>query len=311
MKRLPLTVLAHEGPQVRAYLGRMRQAGWRPERILLMVQRRNPATGKRVGAWLPRRLRLGYAERAQEMAQNHWPRRLKARYPRLVAAMSRELVRICDGAAELIDEMRGRFRYEDYAPRVERVLVENLRDPVLTSALSSTAPGAVLYSGGGILRQNLLGIPGIRFLHVHPGHLPEVRGADGLLWSMLVRGRPGASCFYMESGIDTGEIVAAEDFPALRFDLGDHPRIDDVHLYRAIFSFYDPVLRAELLVSRVLSRQRDLSRLEAKPQEAGGRGIQYHFMHPRLRQRALETLFQFDGSRARTGAASIASPAGR
>ncbi len=290
---LPLTVLAHEGPQVRAYLGRMRQAGWKPERILLMVNSCHPATGKRVGRWLPRSLRLSYAEKIQEMTQNHWVRHLQKVHPYLVESMIRELIHISGGAASLIAEMSARFRYEDYAQQVERVLVEDLRDLALVEALSHPGPGAVLFTGGGILRKSLLGLPGIRFLHVHPGYLPFVRGADGLLWSMLVRGRPGASCFYMASGIDTGEIIAAEDLPPLVFDISGRPRPDDLMLYRALFCFYDPLIRAELLVTSILSETKDLCRLPAVPQETlPEEGTTYHFMHPRLRHTALARLFQ-------------------
>ncbi len=292
IRTLPLTVLAHEGPQVRAYLGRMRQAGWRPERILLMVGKRHPVTRKPIGRWLPRSLRLNYAEKIQVMIQNHWPRHLQKVFPYLVESMARELESLCDGAVSLIAEMLSPVRYEDYGERVERVLVEGLRDPALADALSRPAPSTVLFTGGGILRKNLLGLPNIRFLHVHPGYLPFVRGADGLLWSMLVRGQPGASCFYMESGIDTGEIIAAEDFQPLVFDISGHRRPDDLMLYRALFSFYDPLLRAELLVTRVLREVADLSHLPATCQNPSAEGITYHFMHSRLRHAALAALFK-------------------
>ena len=290
MKTLPLTVLAHEGPQVRAYLAMMRRAGLKPDRILLMVQTHHRASKRPVGQWLPGKLRTWYAERVQEYAENYWPRRIKASYPYLVEAMARELTRICEDPASLLAEMRGRFRYERYADRVERVLVRGLRDRALVDVLSGTAARAILYTGGGIVPPWLLDIPGIRFLHVHPGYLPHVRGADGLLWSVLVRSRPAASCFCMDRGIDTGDIVAAADYPALQFDISPNPRPDDVTLYRAIFSFYDPILRAVLLVDKVLGNGSNLSDLPAVSQDAA-RGVTYHFIHPALRRKVLERIF--------------------
>ena len=42
-RQIPLTVLAWEGPQARAYLARMKRAGMSPERIILMIK--DPRSG--------------------------------------------------------------------------------------------------------------------------------------------------------------------------------------------------------------------------------------------------------------------------
>jgi len=290
VRTLPLIVLAYEGPSVRAYLARMRQADLRPQRVLLMVQTRHPTTKKPIGRWLPRRIRAWYAERSQEQSHNYWPRRIKADHPHLVEAITRQMRQVCRDPADLIDRMLGRLRYEDYTDHVHRVPVAGLRDPALVQALTEMSPGAVLFTGGGILPPALLEIQGIRFLHVHPGLLPLVRGADGLLWSTLLRGRPALSAFYMARDLDTGHLIAAEEYPELRFDLSGQPRPDDQALYRAIFSFYDPIMRAEFLVTRVIGEQTDLSALPAVPQDPA-KGITYHFMHPTLQKKLLEHLF--------------------
>ena len=291
MRTVPLIVLAHEGPSVRAYLARMGRAGLRPRRIVLMVQSRHPVTKKPLGRWLPHRARLWYAEKVREQAYNHWPRWIRAKHPRLVDAMIREMQRVCHDPAGLIAEMLGEFRYERYAANVDRVLVRDLRDGALAEVLSGLVPGTVLYTGGGIVPRTVLDIAGLRILHVHPGHLPEVRGADGLLWSTLVRGRPGMSCFYMDAGIDTGDIILARDYPPLCFDVPAEHRPDDRTLYRAIFSFCDPLLRAELLVDQVLGSPGDLDALPAVPQ-GPSEGDTYHFMHPALRRVVLARLFR-------------------
>jgi len=308
MKTVALTVLAYEGPMLRAYLGMMRRTGLQPRRILLMVQRSHPATKKAIGRWLPESLRVPYAQRVQEYALNYWPRRIRGSHPRLVEAMARQLTRICDDPAGLIAEMLGRVRYENYAPSVERVLVGGLGDGVLAATFSKLKPAAVLYTGGGIVPPSLLNMGGLRFLHVHPGHLPAVRGADGLLWSTLVRGRPGVSCFCLAGGIDTGAVIDAVDYPPLSFDISALPRPDDQTLYRAIFSFYDPILRADFLVSRVLEAGADPAALPASPQDPR-QGITYHFMHPALRRKALERLFVSTASQKTAAHSSCRMPA--
>ena len=51
---------------------------------------------------------------------------------------------------------------------------------------------------------------GKNFIHIHPGYLPEVRGADGLLWSIKEYNKIGVSSFIMNHKIDSGEIIFRE-----------------------------------------------------------------------------------------------------
>lgn len=288
---LPLDVLVHEGPQARAYLARLKRSGHRVRTAVVMVEERDPATGRPVGRLLPGPLRRKYAEKRQEVAENFWPRRIRSEHPELLDSMKRGMEAACEGAADIIDALLGLFPYEDYAERVVRVGASGLADDRLAEAVEESCSGAVLFTGGGLLRANLLDLPDVRFIHVHPGRLPFVRGADGLLWSMLVRGRPGFSAFYMEKGIDTGEVIDADDFPVVRFDLKGQPRPDDALLYRALFSFGDPLLRAEFLATRVVGGgEADLANLPARPQDLT-RGRTYHFLHPRLKTEALKRVF--------------------
>ena len=74
-------------------------------------------------------------------------------------------------------------------------------------------------------------------------------------------------------------------------------------LYRALFSFIDPLIRAELLVADVLEPADDLGALPATPQDLST-GITYHFMHPIVRSRALGELFTVPPLRAAAGTPS-------
>jgi hypothetical protein len=287
---LPITVMAYEGPCARAYLSAMKRMGLRPRRILLLVLSEHPQSHRPVGTWFPGRLRSWYAEKTQDMSLNCWPRRIRAASPELSRCIAAGMAPIIDRPAALVSEMYDRFSYDGCADTVERISVRGLRDPALQDALSRLEPGTVLFTGGGILPASIIRQPGLRFLHVHPGHLPHVRGADGLLWSTLARGRPSMTCFWLAAGLDTGDIVATADYPRLRLDLdGLVPRPDDQTLYRAMFSYIDPLLRADLLV-RVLARADDPADLPRRSQNAG-EGVTYHFMHPHLRHRVLSRLF--------------------
>lgn len=289
-RTLPLTVLAYEGPCLRAYLKMMQRAGLRAERLILLVLDRHPASHKPVGRWFPGRLRGWYAEKTQELALNHWPRRIRTAHPDLLQAVVAGLGPVIDRPAQLIESMYGPLGLQDHADRVDRLVVRDLRDDRLRDALQSLGPTTLLFTGGGILPASIIDLPGLRFLHVHPGRLPLVRGADGLLWSTLLQGRPSMSCFHLAGGLDTGDVIAIRDYPPLTFPLHDPGRPDDQTLYRALFSFVDPLLRADLLVRDVLAAGGDPRRWPATAQDAG-RGVTYHFMHPHLRARVLSGLF--------------------
>lgn len=290
MTTLPLTVLAWEGPQARAYLTRMRLFGVKVQQIVLMVSDKHPTTKKPIGRWIPKSLHLWYALRAQDITNNFWPRQIRRTHPQIVDAISESLNNLVPQARTIIDEMFGGFHYEDYAEVVERVVVSDLTDHRLIPILSNLSPTTVLFTGGGILRPNLLNIPGIRFIHIHPGLLPYTRGADGIFWSLLTRHKIGLSAFYMTPCIDEGELIAAREY-----NLDAPPRVpgarpQDKTLYRAIFSFFDPLLRAEFLVNEVLPKGQDLSALPTQKQDMT-EGITYHFMHPVLLKKALSRLF--------------------
>lgn len=289
MTTLPLTVLLHEGPIARAYLALLRQGGFRVARILHLVYARDLATGKPVGRWLPRGVRLQYGAALQALRMNYHPRRIRRKNGALFETMRQELVETFGLSPSVFDEITGQPDYAAYADEVTPLMVNGWKDPALAAGLADLAPAAVLYTGGGIVPPSLLELPGIRFLHVHPGLLPQIRGADGLLWSMLVRGKPAASCFYLAAGIDTGDIIEAAEFDTVAFPLRAADRPGDETLYRAVFSFFDPVLRANLLM-RVLLRGGDFSALPTSRQNLV-EGVTFSFLNPVLRNRALWKLF--------------------
>ena len=125
------------------------------------------------------------------------------------------------------------------------------------------------------------------FVHVHPAVLPYIRGADGLLWSTLLNGKPGASCFYMVPELDEGHLITTAAFEPVQ--LAKPQSADLKTLYRLIFSFYDPVIRA-LCLQKVLKQFGTLSHLPTQEQETR-LGITYHFMHPLLQEKVLDKIF--------------------
>lgn len=301
-RQIPITVLAWEGPQARAYLVRLRRAGLRPERILVMVQ--DPITS-RMGrpAAITHPLYLRWAANVQDKAHNHHPYEIRKKHPHLVRSIAAAMAGVVDDPEGFYREMYDDFSYESYADEVRLVATNSYKDPRLVDALRPLGPTTVLFTGGGIVPRSVFDLPGIKLIHVHTGYLPHVRGADVLLWSTIVRGRPGVSAFYMTPGLDDGDVLAAKELEPMVVPVPATEHVDDDTLYRALFSFIDPVIRAELLVADVLEPADDVGQLVATPQDLG-QGITYHFMHTIVRSRALRMLFEVPRAGAeRTGAA--------
>lgn len=282
-----LTLLAWEGPMLRAYVSALRHRGIGVRRVVTLAPKRAPGSGKPVGRWLPGRLRTLYAARMADARLNYWPRKLKQEAPGLVAAMRSKLSARFAFFERFYADLDGPADYAGWAGAHDVVLADGLADPAVADALADA--GTVLYTGGGIVPASLLATRGASFLHIHPGVLPHVRGADGLLWSTLVRGRPGRTAFLMTPALDEGPVFRAEDVEPIRFPAGDGARPDDQALYRAVYSYYDPCLRAELLAG--LHEEGVLARAPAHADDTSPAGPVFPFMSRRLRSCALAMLF--------------------
>ncbi|SVC21171.1 uncharacterized protein METZ01_LOCUS274025 [marine metagenome] len=290
MKTIPLTVLAHEGPGSRAYLVMMGEAGFRPSSIIVMIASHGEigGNGKRVGRFLPNAIRTRYTNMAQEVRRMYWPRRIQKEHPALYEAIVNGLSSLIKEPRQRLDAITGKFNWNHYSDSVNRITVKDYKDEGVLQALQQSTVNNVLFTGGGIIPKSLIESAN-RFIHIHPGKLPHVRGADGILWSTLVRGRPGATCFYMSDGIDTGNIIETHDLPATTFQISEDDRPNDQTLYRAIFSFYDPLLRAKVF-SDILTKHHGYLPDSGWPQ-SNTEGTTYHFMHPAIRKKALSRIF--------------------
>ena len=118
-------------------------------------------------------------------------------HPLLVEAITAAVGPLVADASAMVDAMFSGFRWEAYSDTVEYVICDSYRSPRLHRKLAAIAPATVVFTGGGIVPKSVFAIEGLTLVHVHTGLLPYVRGADVLLWSLLVRGRPGVSAFVM------------------------------------------------------------------------------------------------------------------
>lgn len=94
---------------------------------------------------------------------------------------------------------------------------------------------------------------GKNIIHIHPGYLPKVRGADGSLVSILKYDELGITSFFISRSIDKGQIIKREIniFKPFKFDISDYS-VEDI--YRIWYSFFDPLLRCFHLKKLILEK---------------------------------------------------------
>lgn len=202
---------------------------------------------------------------------------------------------------ELYDELQSNFEFkinlnlnavnfERYSDLVEHIIAWDYQEPDFQKIILKDKSSHYLYTNGGIVPQRLFE-QGIKFLHIHPGIVPYVKGSDGLLWSLMERGKLGYSCFYMNAGIDTGDLIHQEEFENIKF-----PSIRPLYknysqdIYKALLSAYDPHYRAKLLINVIKSVDGDLSLLKAQKQQNKG-SREFYAMHPLLVKKCLLKFF--------------------
>ncbi len=160
-------------------------------------------------------------------------------------------------------------------------LVKDLNEPASEELLREIRPDLVAFTGGGLIRTNILTLPKLGVLNCHTGILPPYRGMDVVEWT-AAEGRVGtvgfgATLHYMDKGVDSGPIIlkrtistrAGDDFSSIRERL--------------------EVLMVELMLEGI----RGLRDGKLKPQvQKSEDGRQYYVMHPRVKAFAEQQLIR-------------------
>ena len=127
----------------------------------------------------------------------------------------------------------------------------------------------LIFTGGGILKSEILN-SGSKFIHFHPGIVPNYRGSTCFYYSIINDGNCGVTCFIMDEDLDTGDIIFQKIFPppTNRF-------VDEV---------YDPYIRAETL--REVLGKKIIEKGNFKKQYPN-KGETYFIIHPVLKHIAI------------------------
>ena len=118
----------------------------------------------------------------------------------------------------------------------------SINSGICKNYLNNSKKNKYLISHHEIVKKNILST-NKELIHIHPGYLPDIRGADGSLWSIYKYNKMGVSSFYINENIDEGIIISREkvNFPKLNLKFISK---DTKSLYRFWFCFVDPMLRA-------------------------------------------------------------------
>ncbi|RJQ41001.1 MAG: hypothetical protein C4545_07705 [Anaerolineaceae bacterium] len=155
----------------------------------------------------------------------------------------------------------------------------DLSDSICEKFVRPLEPHLIVFTGGGLVRQNILQIPGLGVLNCHTGVLPAYRGMDVVEWTAMENAVEkigfGVTLHYMDKGVDTGPILLVHHIT---------PAPQDT------FSTIRMRLEVEM-VQAMLEGVRGIAsgNLKARAQKAED-GRQYFVMHPRIKKIAEERL---------------------
>jgi folate-dependent phosphoribosylglycinamide formyltransferase PurN len=116
------------------------------------------------------------------------------------------------------------LQHEDRVFRNLGEVARNYGFPVITSRdqnspaailqIKQWSPDLAIFTGGNILRQEVLKLFRLGVLNSHLALLPEIRGMSSPEWSLLCGIPLGITIHLMDSGIDTGPILLRREFTA-------------------------------------------------------------------------------------------------
>lgn len=283
IKTLPINILFYEGPIARAYLEMLKSINCKPQKIIKLINIKNSRTNN---FYKQSFIRLKYNEFIQKQRMHYWSRFFLLRYPNLCEKIFKTISDNYSIEPNILLNSYALRPLSKYSDEIIKIPFDNWGDSTKNNILRHNG-SSFLYTGGGIVKKSFLDIPNIKIFHIHPGFLPDLRGADGLLWSTLLFKKFSGSFFLMNTKIDTGEIIYRSFLKKLLLPK-DIFKLENKMIYRFIFVFLDPFLRATILKNCLLQTNflRDIKFIKQDP----GQGETMHFMSPILKNDAYNEL---------------------
>ena len=125
-----------------------------------------------------------------------------------------------------------------------------------------------IFTGGGILKKEILNC-GSKFIHFHPGIVPEYRGSTCFYYSILNENNCGVTSFIMDENLDTGDVIYQKIF-----EKPSHEYIDNV---------YDAHIRSESMLELFEKKLFNNKNFKKQNEKANT----YFIIHPVLKHIAI------------------------
>ncbi len=126
-----------------------------------------------------------------------------------------------------------------------------------------------IFTGGGILKNSILNA-GSKFIHLHPGIVPEYRGSTCFYYSILNENKCGVTAFFMDPNLDTGDIIFQKIF-----EKPHHQYLDNV---------FDAHIRSETLIEIIQKNLLESNSFQVQNPKIGNT---YFIIHPVLKHIAI------------------------
>ena len=93
---------------------------------------------------------------------------------------------------------------------IEKLRVKGANSLQMQNLLESLQVDLLVLGNTGIIKNNILAIPSIGTLNVHPGILPDYKGLDSIYWASYNKDfeNIGVTVHFVDEGIDTGSIIS-------------------------------------------------------------------------------------------------------
>jgi len=95
----------------------------------------------------------------------------------------------------------------------EVIGVDNLNGDAALAALQRLKSDVNLLDGSTIIKPRIFQAARLGSINSHPGLLPEFRGVDSVRWAIHHRQSVGATCHFVDQGLDTGPILVRREVP--------------------------------------------------------------------------------------------------
>jgi len=152
---------------------------------------------------------------------------------------------------------------------IEYLSTENINSEFTVQNIVDRDIDIVVNAGGGIFRKAIVKAPKIGILNAHMGFLPTFRGMNVLEWSLFHRRKPGVTLHFIDTGIDTGDILLFNEIELCKTDTIDSLRAKAL-----------PVSVEAVLEGITGLADGRLQPASQSPQD----GKQYYVMHERLKK---------------------------